>query len=104
MAIEVITRYQEGDSPYIIIKHYTFDLATEVWTLANPDANFPKITIADKNGVVKVDAVTIAPTATGTFGYWYELPASPALGWWRGFIDVENSGYPDREHFGFEVK
>lgn len=102
--MDIVTHYQEGDAPYIVIEHYTYDLATDVWALANPDATFPKITLYDAAGTLKVAAVTILPTAAGLFGYRYIIPADPATGHWYGWIDTEDGTYPDRVHFGFDVE
>ena len=97
-------QYQEGDTAYITIRHKTYDFDTEVWSLADPDNTFPKITIIDSAGVTKVDAVTMSSIVTGKWEYLYTLPASPATGWWKGWVDVKNGNYPDREWFGFLVE
>ena len=94
-------QYQIGDTAFISLKHKTYTFATDTWTLANPDAGFPKITIVDPDGTTKVDAAAMTSVGTGLFQYQYTIPADSVQGWWRGYIDVENSTYPDREYFGF---
>ncbi|GAH51551.1 unnamed protein product, partial [marine sediment metagenome] len=66
------------------------------------------ITIIDSKGVTKIPVdpespATMLSDETGKFQYLYEIPADGETGWWRGYIDVKNGGYPDREAFGFEV-
>jgi hypothetical protein len=96
--------YEGGDTPFITCDHEIYDFTTDAWALTNPDAGFPKITLMDKNGVKKVDAVTMDAGATGKFSYLYTIGLTPVKGWWKGYIDVENGTYPDREWFGFEVR
>lgn len=94
-------QYQIGDTAFIALKHQTYNFVTDAWALADPDTNFPKITIVDPDGTTQVSAVGMTSVATGKFQYQYTIPAASTLGWWRGYIDVENGSYPDREYFGF---
>ena len=96
--------YEGGDTPFITCDHETYNFGTNIWALADPDSGYPKITILDKDGVNKVDAVTMDKVATGKFSYPYTLGLTPVKGWWKGYIDVENGSYPDREWFEFEVR
>lgn len=95
-------RYQFGDTAYITVEHQTYTLGTDTWALADPDSGFPKITIRDPNGLVKVDAASMSKMATGKFEYLYILASVAKV--WTGWIDVENGNYPDREFISFEVK
>ena len=94
--------YTEGDSPYITVEHEVYSFDTETWALTDPTSI--KITIIDPDGNTKVDAANMDRVAEGKYEYIYTLPASPATGWWRGYIDVVNGSRPDREWFGFTVK
>ena len=96
--------YEGGDTPFITCTHETYDFGTNSWALTDADSGYPKITILDKDGVKKVDAVTMDKVATGKFSYLYTLGLTPVKGWWKGYIDVKNESYPDREWFGFEVR
>jgi len=100
--------FDRGDTVFITCEHKTYDFATDIWSLANPDATFPKITIIDPKGVTKIPVDPEAPATmdsdeTGKFYYLYEILATAERGWWRGSIQVENGGYPDKQPFGFRV-
>lgn len=100
--------YDRGDTPFITCTHETYDFATDTWSLADPDTDYPQITIIDSKGVTKIPAdpevpVAMNKDATGKFQYLYEIAANAETGWWRGHIDVENGGYPTRQPFGFRV-
>jgi len=99
----MINSYDRQDTIYITLGHETYDFATDTWSYADPDSGYPKITIIDSKGTTKVDATTMNKDATGKFQYLYEIAADAETGSWRGYIDVENGGYPDREYFSFEV-
>lgn len=97
-------QYQVGDSIFVGVKHEVYTFATDTWAVTDPDVGFPKITILNPSGVKKVDAVAMSKVATGKFTYQYELPSTDVVGNWRGWVDVENGSFPDREHFSFAVK
>jgi uncharacterized protein YfaS (alpha-2-macroglobulin family) len=96
--------YTEGDSVFVTLVHQTYTLSTDTWADADPDTTYPKITITDPDGTVKVTAATMTKDATGKYEYQYELPASPTVGTWTGYIDVENGTYPNRQQFSFGVR
>ena len=101
--------YDRPDTVFLTLEHETYNFLTDTWALADPDTGFPKITIIDPKGVTKIPAdpevpITMARDATGKFQYLYEILVNAEPGWWRGYIDVENGGYPDREWFSFLVK
>lgn len=96
-------KLQVGDSIYIPVVHETYTLSTNTWAETDPDTGFPKITIIDPDGKTKVDAQAMTPRATGKFDYQYEIP-SGGEGLWRGYVDVENGGYANREFFSFKVE
>jgi len=99
----LIKQFQTGDTILVVITHQTYSFSTDTWADADPDANFPKITINKPDGTMVVNSVTMDTIATGKFQYPYEISLSD-LGWWTGFIIVENNGYTDKEYFGFTVK
>jgi hypothetical protein len=45
--------YNKGDSVYTKLIHKTYDLATDTWSLADPDSGYPIITIMDSRGLKK---------------------------------------------------
>lgn len=96
--------YDKNDSVYFKLNHQTYTYATNVWADSDPDVGFPTITIIDPSGSVKIAADIMVKKATGKFEYLYTISLSALTGYWTGFIDVANAGYPDRETFGFEVK
>ena len=96
-------KLQVGDSVYIPVIHQTYTLATNTWADADPDAGFPKITIIKPDGTVAVNAQAMTKRATGKFDYEYEIPAG-GTGLWRGYVDVENGAFPNRDFFTFKVE
>jgi uncharacterized protein YfaS (alpha-2-macroglobulin family) len=79
-------------------------LSTETWANTDCDATFPKITITDPAGTVKVNAASMTKKATGKYEYLYTIPATPVVGTWVCIVDVENGTYPDRQNFDFGVR
>ena len=96
--------YDRPDTVFLTIEHETYNFATNTWTLADPDTGFPKVTIIDPKGTAQETAVTMDKDATGKFQHLYEILVAAEPGWWNGYIDVENGGFPDREWFSFLVK
>jgi len=96
--------FDRGDTLFVTCEHETYNFTNETWTLANPDTNFPKLTIKDPNGIIKVNAITMNKSIMGKYQYFYIIATDAKVGWWRCYIDVENGTYPTRKHFGFEVK
>ncbi|MCK9601886.1 MAG: hypothetical protein M0R06_22770 [Sphaerochaeta sp.] len=94
---------QVGDSVYIPVVHETYTLSTNTWAEADPDAGYPKITITDPDGTVKVEATGMTKKATGKFEYEYTIPAG-GQGEWTGYVDVLNSTKPNRQYFTFRVE
>lgn len=95
--------YQFGDTVFITCLHEVYSFSADTWTATNPDSGFPKITIIDPLGATKITAAGMSEAATGKWTYQYTLPASPEVGRWSGYIDVENGNYPDRQPFVFQV-
>ena len=95
--------YDKGDSVYTKLLHSTYDLATDAWSLADPDSGYPKITINDSAGSVKVSAAQMTKVATGKYEYLYQLAGDAAVGVWTGYIETSNGTYLDKQHFIFEV-
>ena len=98
------TRYDKGDSPYFKFTQETYTFITDTWSYSDPDSGYPKITITDPTGSIKINAVLMTKKMVGKYEYIYALELTAASGWWTGFIDVMNAAYPDRKTFGFEVK
>lgn len=96
-------RFDQKDTVYTRCKHETYNFSTELWSLADPDAGYPKITITDTAGTVKVNAVSMTKISTGKFEHRYQLAADAAKGVWTGVVETANGGYTDKEHFSFEV-
>jgi len=97
--------YDKGDTPFIVCEHETYNLATDTWVLANPDAGYPKATLIEPiTELKKLDAQVMDLVVEGKFQYPYEIELVATAGWWKGYIDVKNGGHPTRERFGFEVK
>ena len=96
--------YDKNDTVYFKSSHQTYTYATNLWNDSDPDTGFPKITILDPNGVIKVDAETMTRRILGGFEYLYTILPIDVSGRWTGYIEVENAGYPDREVFRFNVK
>jgi len=99
--------YDIGDTAYITLEHETYDFATNTWSLEDPDTGFPQITIIDPKGITRVPAVPGTPATMnrdtkGEFQYLYTIVDE--AGWWRGYIEVENGGYPDKQPFSFKVR
>lgn len=95
--------YNKGDTVYTKLIHKTYDLATDTWSLADPDSGYPKITIKDSQGTDKVNAVQMTKVDNGKYEHLYQLSGDAVLGTWTGFIETSNSTYLDKQHFVFEV-
>jgi len=95
--------FQVGDTVYLACIHETYTLSTNTWAEADPDSGFPLITIIDPDGTTQVDGVAMSKRATGKFDYEYTIPAD-GEGLWRGYVDVEVGGYPNRQYFTFKVE
>lgn len=95
--------YQIGDSVYTSALHELYTLSTDTWAFVDPDSGYPKITITDPSGVVKVDAVSMDKQATGKFDHTYPLVAGLTKGWWSLVIDISNGGNPDKLILGFTL-
>ena len=96
--------YDKGDSVYTRLLHKTYDFATDAWSLADPDSGYPKITIKDSDGVLKVSAVQMSKVDTGKYEHLYQLASDAATGTWAGDIETCNSTFKDKQHFVFEVE
>jgi 2-oxoglutarate dehydrogenase complex dehydrogenase (E1) component-like enzyme len=96
--------YDKNDTVYIKCIHKTYTFVTDIWVETDPDASYPKITILDPAGTVKVAAAIMSKKAVGKFEYLYTVELTSLAGWWTGYIDVANGAYPDRQPFGFDVK
>jgi hypothetical protein len=97
-------KYQRGDSPYIKVQNKTYSYATDTWSLANADSGYPKITITDSLGVVKVNGVGMSAVITGKYEYQYQLAADAALGKWSISIQTSNGSYLDKDYDYFDVE
>jgi hypothetical protein len=96
--------YDKGDSPFITLRNQVYTFATDTWADADADSNYPKITITDPAGVVKVNDASMTDTGTaGKYTYIYQLATDATPGRWTGVIRTCNSGYYDYEKFGFIV-
>ena len=101
--------YDRPDTLFLTLEHKTYNFVDDTWSYADPDTGFPQITIIDPKGVTKIPVDPETPEemnrdATGKWQFLYEILATAEPGWWKGHIDVENGGYPDREWFSFLVK
>jgi len=99
----MINSYNRQDTVFITVGHEIYNFIADTWSYGDPDSGYPKITIIDSKGTTKVNAVTMDKDVAGKFQYFYEIAADAETGSWRGYIDVKNGGYPDREYFSFEV-
>jgi hypothetical protein len=55
----------------------------------------PVVSIADPNGVVRVNAQATTRAAAGIYYFIYTTPADGALGVWQGWLDaVDGAGVP----------
>ena len=97
-------KYDRGDTFYRPVTHQTYSAATDTWTTADPDVGFPKITITDPDGSVKVDNIKMDPVATGIFEYRYEIPSDAVTGKWVVTYKWENNEYPDQTTINFMVQ
>jgi hypothetical protein len=97
-------QYNRGDTVYIKYRHETYDPATDTWSLANPDTDYPKITIIDSKGVAQLDGAAMNPVATGKFDKQYQSLSTADTGRWHGFVETCNGGYKDTTDFEFEVR
>lgn len=95
--------YDKGDSVYTKLIHKTYDFATDAWSLADPDSGYPKITIKDSQGSVKVNAAQMTKVATGKYEHLYQLAGDAVVGIWTGYIETSNGTFLDKQHFIFEV-
>lgn len=95
--------YDKGDSVYTKLIHKIYDLETDTWSLADPDSGYPKITIKDSQGTVKVNAAQMTKVDTGKYEHLYQLAGDAAVGTWNGHIETSNSTFKDKQHFVFEV-
>lgn len=96
--------YNRLDSVYVTVLHETYTLSTDTWAAADADTGYPKITITDPAGTVKVSAVGMTKRATGKYEYLYELTSTDVLGTWIIFILTENGGYSDKVYRSFGVR
>ena len=96
--------FDKGDSPFTTLEHSTYNFATKVWTLANADTGYPKITITDPDGAVKINGVAMTNVGTGLYTHEYQLDPTAKEGWWPCVIQTSNSGFLDYKKFGFMVK
>lgn len=96
--------YDKGDSVYTRLIHKTYDFATDAWSLADPDSGYPKITIKDSAGTVKINAIQMSKVDTGKYEHLYQLAGDALAGTWAGYVETCNSTFKDKQHFVFEVE
>lgn len=96
--------YNRADTVYVACTHQTYNLSTDAWTTADADDNYPKITITDPAGTVKVNGTSMTKITTGKYESRYELASDATQGEWSGFVETSNNEYTDRKYFSFAVR
>jgi uncharacterized protein YfaS (alpha-2-macroglobulin family) len=96
--------YQLGDTPYIRSLHEVYDFSTDTWSETDPDDGYPKITIISPSGDTLVNAAVMTKVTTGRYEYQYPLALDAETGRYRGFVEVEIGGNPNRKYFTFIVE
>jgi uncharacterized protein YfaS (alpha-2-macroglobulin family) len=96
--------YNKGEAVYKACTNQVYTFSTDTWADANADSGYPKITIIDPDGTVKVDAASMSPVTTGKYEYEYTLATDAAKGKWSGKIETRYSEKPTIEFFSFAVR
>jgi len=99
-----VRTYNKADTVAVFAENKTYNFTTEVWTTGDADANYPKITITDPDGTVKVDAASMTKDTTGKYEYLYQLATDASKGEWIGYVQTANNSKTDKKYFSFAVR
>lgn len=72
--------FQYGDTVLVTCLHETYDFDNDVWTVVNPDTGYPKVTIIDPDGVIRISAIKVSDSSTFVVGLTVTGTTSQATG------------------------
>jgi len=102
-----ITRRPGETVPCHVYDVQFYDFAAKQYEAVSCQPAYPKLTITDVNGSVKVDAQTMSQVATNEYIYNYDLASDAAKGHWRCQAELRYTygghTYKEIETWTFEV-
>ena len=107
MAIEVVTKFDAGESVWILA--YFTDQRTGVAPAADPDSITVSLSDTDGEAIFTDEAMSrYGDAGSGEWEYFYPLEADATVGWWTGTVTVVD-GIGDAAKttigkFGFNVQ
>lgn len=81
--------FDKGETVLIEEHVQWWSVAAQVYADVNSDPGYPKVTLTDSAGVVRLNAEAMSNAATGWYEYYYDVPSSAPSGTWSGEVETQ---------------